>query len=63
MHDAIEKTLWLELLRPFTAVENLCLSEEVAPGIAAAPPQELVRGKITEVSPSLQNTFVNGLEP
>jgi hypothetical protein len=60
--DAIENTLWLELLLPFTAVENLYLSKLFAPGIAAAL-QELVAGRITEVLPSLQNIFVEGLEP
>jgi hypothetical protein len=59
--DAIENTLWLQLLLPFTAVKNLYLSEEFAPGIAAAL-QELVGG-ITEVLPSLQNIFVDGLGP
>jgi hypothetical protein len=60
--DTVENTLWLELLRPFTAMKNLYLSKEFAPGIAAAL-QELVRGRITEVLPSLQNVFVAELEP
>ena len=60
--DAIENTLWLELLLPFTAVENLYLSKEFAPGIAAAL-RELVASRITEVLPGLQNIFVEGLEP
>jgi F-box-like len=57
--DAIENILWLELLRPFAAVENLYLSKEFAPGIAVAL-QEL--SGITEVLPRLQNIFVEGLE-
>jgi hypothetical protein len=61
-NDAIENSLWLELLLPFTAVKNVYLSEEFAPGIAAAL-QELVGGRITDVLPSLQNIFVEGLEP
>jgi hypothetical protein len=61
-NDAIENTLWLELLRPFTAVKDLYLSEESVPGIAVGL-QELVGGRITEVLPSLQNIFVEGLEP
>jgi len=61
-NDAIENTLWLELLLPFTAVKNLCLAEEFAPGIAAAL-QELMGGRITEILPSLQNIFVRRLEP
>jgi hypothetical protein len=56
-NDAIENTLWLELLLPFTAVKNLYVSREFAPGIAAAL-QELVGSRITEVLPSLQNIFV-----
>jgi hypothetical protein len=59
--DDIENTLWLDLLLPFTAVKNLYLSEEFAPGIAVAL-QELVDTRITEVLPSLRNIFVKGLE-
>jgi F-box-like len=62
-NDAIESTLWLQLLLPFTAVKNLYLSKEFAPGIAAAL-QEVVGTRITVVLPSLQNIFVEeGLEP
>jgi len=60
--DAIENTLWLQLLLPFIAVKNLYLSEDCAPGITAAL-QELVGGGITEILPSLQNIFVAGPEP
>jgi hypothetical protein len=60
--DAIDNTLWLQLLLPFTAVKNLVLSKESAPGIAAAL-KNLVGGRITEVLPSLHNIFVEGLEP
>ena len=59
-NDAIENTQWLQLLLPFTAVKNLHLSKEFAPGIAGAL-QELTGGRITEVLPSLQNIFVEGL--
>jgi hypothetical protein len=58
--DAIENTLWLELLLPFTTVKDLYISKKFAPGIAAAL-QELVGG-MTEVLPSLQNIFVEELE-
>ena len=61
-NDAIEDTLWLQLLLPFTAVKNLYLDKDFASGIAAAL-QELVWGMITEVLPSLQNLFVEGLKP
>jgi hypothetical protein len=61
-NDAIESTLWLQLSLPFTEVKNLYLFKEFAPGIVTAL-QELVGGRITEVLPSLQNIFVEGLEP
>jgi hypothetical protein len=61
-NDAIENTLWLQLFLPFTAVKNLYLSKEFAPGIAAAL-QELIGSRITEVLPNLRNIFVEGLEP
>jgi hypothetical protein len=61
-NDAIENTLWLQLLLPFTAVKNLYLSKQFAPGIAAAL-QELVGTRITEVLPCLQNIFVEKLRP
>ena len=59
--DAIENSLWLEVLLPFTAVKNLYLFKDFAPGIVATL-QELVGGRMTEVLPSLQNIFVTGLE-
>ena len=60
--DTIENTLWLQLLLPFTAVKNLYLSKEFVPGITAAL-QEFVGDRVTEVMPSLENIFVEGLEP
>jgi hypothetical protein len=59
-NDAIENTLWLELLLTFSAVKDLYLSKEFAPDIAAAL-EELVGARIIEVLPSLQNIFVEGL--
>ena len=56
-NDAIENTLWLQLLHPFTAVKNLHLSWAFAAGIATAL-QELVGGRITEVLPNLRNISV-----
>jgi hypothetical protein len=55
--DAIESTLWLQLLLPFTGVKNLHISQKHGPGIAAAL-QELVGGRTAEVLPSLQNMSV-----
>ena len=61
-NDAIENTLWLQLLLPFTAVKNLYIPEGVGPRIAAAL-QELVGDRITEVLPSLQNMTVTWPRP
>ena len=58
----IAKPQWLQVLLPFTAVKNLYLSKEFAPGIAAAL-QELDGSRITEVLPNLQNVFVERFEP
>ena len=55
--DDIECSQWLELLRAFTAVKDLYLSQEFAPRIAPAL-QELVEGRATEVLPALQNLFL-----
>ena len=60
--DAFENNLWLELLLPFIAVKNLYLSREFAADIAAAL-RGLVGDRLTEVLPSLQNIYVEGLEP
>ena len=64
INDDIEDILWLELLLPFPAAKDLYLFEEFAPAIVATL-QELVGGIITatEVLPSLQKIFVEGLEP
>ena len=61
-NDAIESTLWLQLLLPFAAVKNLRLSKEIAPGIAPAL-QELAGARVTEVLPNLRKIFVQGLKP
>jgi hypothetical protein len=55
--DDIDDALWLLLLRPFTAVKNLSLAEEIAPYIMPFL-QELVGGRTTEVMPNLQNIFL-----
>jgi hypothetical protein len=58
--DDVESTLWLEVLRPFVAVKNLCISEEFAPRIAPAL-EELSGARTTEVLPTLENIYL--LEP
>ena len=60
--DNIENALWLELLHPFSAVKNLYLSEKIAPRIAPAL-QEVVGDSTLEVLPTLQNIFLEGLQP
>jgi hypothetical protein len=60
--DNIESILWLELLQPFTAMKNLYLSDEFAPRIVSAM-QELIGGGMTEVLPTLQNIYLEGLQP
>ena len=55
-HD-IENTEWLELLRPFTSVENLYLPEELAQDAASAM-EDPVRQTVIEVLPALRNLFL-----
>ena len=60
--DDVENTLWLEVLHRFAAVKNLYLCEEIAPSIGAAL-QELVGARTTEELPTLENIFLEGLQP
>ena len=60
--DDIDGALWLELLRPFTTVKDLFLSENIALRVVPAL-QELVGGRTIEVLPTLQNVFIEGLQP
>ena len=60
--DNVENTQWLELLHPFAAVKHLFLSEEITRRIVPVL-QELVGGRATEVLPTLQNIFLERLEP
>jgi hypothetical protein len=52
-----ENELWMELLYSFAAVKNLYLSRELAPLVASAL-RGLVRGRMAEVLPTLQNMFL-----
>ena len=60
--DDFEKDEWLALLRPFTTVKNLYLSDAFQPNVASAL-QELVVDRTTEVLPSLRNIFLAKFEP
>ena len=58
----VEITEWLDLLRPYTAVKNLYLSEVFGPGIVRAM-QGSVEERTTVVLPTLQTVFLEGLQP
>ena len=60
--ENIEYGLWVDLLHPFTAVKNLYLCREFSRRIGPAL-QELVEGITTEVLPTLENIFLEGLVP
>ncbi|KAI9447014.1 hypothetical protein F5148DRAFT_743505 [Russula earlei] len=57
----METTRWLELLDPFTAVEDLFLSDKVAPHVCRAL-EELAEDRVTEVLPALENIFLSDLQ-
>ena len=59
--DNIKVELWQDFLRPFVAVKNLYLSGVFVPHIAPAL-QDLDEDEITEVLPTLENLFLEGLE-
>ncbi len=60
----IPNTQWLELLHPFTSVENLHLSENTAPRVASALRQLSTSGEgVTEVLPALRNVFLPDPQP
>ena len=60
--DDIDITQWLELLHPFIAVKNLYLSKDFVPHIASSL-QEIVRGRMADVLPILQNLSLEELRP
>ena len=59
--DNVENRVWQELLHRFTTVKNLYMSRKLALRIGPAL-QELVRGRATEVLPTLENIFLEALE-
>jgi hypothetical protein len=62
--DFAECTDWLELLRPFTSVENLHLSKYTALRVASALRHLSASGeRVTEVLPALRNIFLPGPRP
>ena len=65
LHDweeNLDNSIWLELLYLFTTAKNLYLSEKIASHIVPAL-QELLGGRTTEVLPTLQNIYVEELQP
>ena len=60
--DNTENLLWPELLHPFTTVKNLYLSKEFMRRIMPAL-QDLDGGRTTEVLPTLENIFLEEVEP
>ena len=62
--DDFENNQWLDILRPFIAVKNLYISEQLAPRIVVVL-QKLVGGGMAEVTalPKLQNIFLEELRP
>ena len=58
----IEDRLWLDLLRPFASVKNLCIHRETLPRIAPTL-QKLVGDRTTEVLPILPNLFTGSRQP
>jgi hypothetical protein len=60
--DNIGSNQWLDLLRPFTTVENLYLSQQLSPHIVTAL-HGIIGERTTEVLPSLQNLFLQRLSP
>jgi hypothetical protein len=60
--DDVEITQWLELLRPFTGVKDLYLSEGIVRRVAPALQGHVGEG-VTDVLPALRSVFLQGLEP
>ncbi|KAI9450979.1 hypothetical protein F5148DRAFT_1152589 [Russula earlei] len=61
-NNNMENTQWLELLDPFTAVNDLRLSDQSGRHVCQAL-EELVDERVTEDLPALQNIFLKGFEP
>ena len=61
LQQVINRTQWLEILRPFTAVKSLYISKLLAPQIMSDL-QEFVGRGMVEVLPILQNIFIEGLQ-
>ena len=60
--DKAENTQWLDLLHPFTGLVDLHLGKRLVLHCALAL-RELAGEQVTKVLPTLQNLFIEGLEP
>ena len=60
--NELDNAQWLEVLRPFTSVKNLYLSDQLVLYVARVL-QGLSGEGVTEVLPALQNLFLPGLKP
>jgi hypothetical protein len=60
--DPVESDEWLALLKPFTHVKNLYLSDDIKRHIAPAL-RLLTEDRITEILPTLESIFLEGLLP
>jgi hypothetical protein len=58
--DDIENMQWLELLRPFTPVKELVLSNNKIVGLVAPTLQELTGERVIDVLPVLQSLLLKG---
>jgi len=58
----VDTEKWLELLKPFTSVKNLYLSDDLRQRIAPAL-GSLVGDRVTEVLPTLESIFLEGFQP
>jgi hypothetical protein len=61
-HDDVNSAQWLELLRPFVAVERLHISERLGPHVVPAF-RELTGARATAMLPALHSLFLEGLLP
>jgi len=59
-HGGTKNAQWLAILRPFTAVKDLYVSEGLISHIPFAL-QDLVGERVTEVLPALRNLYLRGL--
>jgi len=60
--NEVDRSQWLDLLRPFSGVRSLYVSDELVPPVAAAL-GELTGKRTMDVLPALENLCLDELEP